>query len=386
MSERKLARVVVVDDIIVHPNADSLELAIVGGWQCCIKKGEFQKGDLAVYFECDSLIPLDNMAFIFLEGKGNVNRDEKRYARIKTIKLRKELSQGLLMPLALLNIKKAKDGDDLTDFIGVIKYEKVAEAVPGQKGSKGSSVSKPFPSFIFKTDQERVQNLKRHYEESVEAGEEFEVSYKLDGSSFTAYIKDGKVGVCSRNIELNLIPEKWSFKTQVVEWLYSFKAYNKRLKFNRLPVFPKWKTENKPDDNAFTQLFIKLGLEDVLKNAQVMLGHDLAIQGEMVGPSIQKNFEGVTENTLYVYNIFNIDSKKYLFPCATQRMIAASGLNYVPIYNLGMKLPADLKDVIDMANGPSGLNGKYREGLVFKSLSRDFSFKVISTRYLLEEE
>ncbi len=167
------------------------------------------------------------------------------------------------MPLSLFKITKAKEDSDMTAFFGVIKYEKVAEPIPGQKGSKGSSVSKPFPSFIFKTDQERVQNLKRHYEESVAAGEEFEVSYKLDGSSFTAYIKDGKVGVCSRNIELNLIPEKWSFKTQVVEWLYSFKAYNKRIlkvqykntegdfsfkiKWNGVN-FPKWKTENKPDE------------------------------------------------------------------------------------------------------------------------------------------
>lgn len=401
MSERKLARVVVIDEIFTHENSDNLELAIVGGWQVCIKKGEFTKGDLAVYFECDALIPLDSDQFTFLENKSNVTRDGKRYARIKTIKLRKELSQGLLMPLSMFKITKAKEDADMTAFFGVIKYEKVAEPVAGQKGSSGSIGSKPFPSFIFKTDQERVQNLARHYKRSVDAGDEFEVTYKLDGSSFTAYLNNGKYGVCSRNIELNLVPEKWSFLTQCKEWFYSFKAYNKRalkwsytqdgdkykfdLKWNGIK-FPQWKTENKPDDNAFTKLFIELNLENKLRNAKMILGCDLAIQGEMVGPSIQSNFEGVEKNTLYVYNIFNINSKTYINPEQARKVISDIGLNYVPVFSERMKLPEDIKDTIKNADGPSGLNGKYREGLVYKSLTSDFSFKVISNNYLMKEE
>lgn len=384
MTERKLARVVEIDEIVVHPNADSLELAVVGGWQCCVKKGEFKAGDKAVYFECDALIPLTDDVFTFLEGKGNVTRNNMRYARIKTIKLRGELSQGLLFPLATLKLKNLPVDTDLTSKLGVIKYEKVAEPVAGQNNSSGS-VSKPFPAFIFKTDQERVQNLKRHYQQAVESGEEFEVTYKLDGSSFTAYIRNGKVGVCSRNIELNLNPEKWGIVKQCFNWANTFIQYNKRFKFNRLPVLPKWKTGNNPDDNAFTQLFHSLELTEALRSVSSAIRADVALQGEMVGPSIQKNFEGVTENKLFIYNIFNIDTQKYLLPDEAKRIVTAVGLDYVPVYSHGTKLSQDIQNTIDLADGPSGVNGKYREGLVFKSLTRDFSFKVISNNYCLLE-
>lgn len=372
MSERKLIRVVVIDDIIEHPNADSLELAIVGGWQVCVKKGEFTKGNLALYAEVDAMLPVDNELFSFLAGSSNYDVDGKQYARVKTIKLRKELSQGILFPTHGI---MCAEGEDYTDTFGVIKYEPPSE----RQGGKDNALKKArlFPAFIHKTDQERVQNIVRQYDAAVATGEEFEVTYKLDGSSFTAYIKGDKVGVCSRNVELQLEREVWSWKKRVVEMWKQF------LKHGR---YAKWQTGVDPESNSFTALFNELNLGDRLRKARTYIGGDIAIQGEMVGPSIQGNFEGVDKNKLYVYSVFDIDKGEYFLPELAQAIVSHINLDYVPVLEYRTKLPATVADALATADGPSGLNGKYREGLVYKSLDRDFSFKVISNNYLLKEK
>lgn len=376
MSERKLARVVMIDDVQTHPNADALELAVVGGWQCCVKKDEFKEGDLAVYFEIDSMLPLDNPDFAFLEGRNQYERDGRQYSRIKTIKLRKELSQGLLVPYkgTLRDV-----GKDMTEFYGVIKYEAPEERISNGGGGNIKRL-REFPSFIPKTDQERVQNCVRQYNEAVAAGMEFEVTFKLDGSSFTAYVKDGKFGCCSRNIELQIAPIEWNLLEQVKNYWSEFKRFNRRaLKTGRI-TFPEWKKGVDPEDNHFTQMFHKLSLDTRLTG----FGKNVAIQGELVGPNIQSNFEGVTENALYIYSVYLIDEKRYMLPDEARAEVQRVGLNYVPVLWERATLPATVADVLALADGPSGLNGKFREGLVFKSLTTDFSFKVISNQYLLK--
>ena len=372
MTDRKLLRVVIIDDIIEHPNADSLELAVVGGWQVCVRKGEFVKYDLALYAEVDAMLPVDKELFSFLAGSSNYDVNGKQYARVKTIKLRKELSQGILFPVGGMT---CAEGEDCTDAFGVIKYEPPSER---QSGSALGSVkrAKLFPDFIPKTDQERVQNIVRKYECAVIDGEEFEVSYKLDGSSFTAYIKGDKVGVCSRNVELQLEREVWGWKKRITEMWKQF------LKHGR---YARWQTGVDPEANAFTALFNSENLAEALRLARQYVGGDIAIQGEMVGPGIQGNFEGVDKNKLYVYSVFDIDKGVYFLPDTAQSIVAYAGLTYVPVLEYRTVLPATVGEVIAMADGPSGLNGKYREGLVFKSLRRNFTFKVISNKYLLKE-
>lgn len=375
MTERKLLRVVVVDEIVEHPNADALELAIVGGWQMCVKKGEFKSGDKAIYAEVDAMLPLDNPLFSFLEGRNQYTVDGVDYSRVKTIKLRKELSQGILF--AINGPTHFEEGTDLTELYKVIKYEAVPERVPGtQLGSMKKNRS--FPSFVRKTDQERVQNITRAYNAAVATGEEFEVSVKLDGSSFTAYIKGDQVGVCSRNIELQLEPEKWSLGRQIKEYF----AQVKRHGFKHA----KWVKGVEPETNSFTALFNELGLKQKLIEAREYLSGDLAIQGEMVGPSIQGNFEGVDKNRLFVYSVFDIDRQEYVLPETAQSIVKRISLDYVPVLHHRMKLPETVAEVLKLADGPSALGGKYREGLVFKSLDRDFTFKVISNEYLLKEK
>lgn len=356
MSERKLVKVVVIDDVLEHPNADALEIAVIGGWKCCVKKGEFKPHDLGAYAEVDSMLPLLNPAFTFLSGRGERQVEGLPYARIRTMKLRGQLSQGIALPLSNFDfdpeiyeeILEAGVGYDLTTLLGALKYEKALPACLAGK-AKGN-----FPSFIPKTDQERVQNISKEYEKSVADGELFEVSYKLDGSSFTAYVRrDGdaattSTGVCSRNLEL--------------------------------------KVDEGNEGNTFIQTYEKYSLKEKLLSYHNSTGKSIAIQGEMVGPGIQKNFENLESVQLFIYNVFDIDKHEYMLPQAAQEIVQFLNLQYVPIFDCPMHLPAKIEQVLELADGDSGLNGKFREGLVFKSLSRDFSFKVISNKYLLKEE
>lgn len=355
MSERKLARLVVLDEVIAHPNADALDIATIGGWRVVAQKGLYVTGDIACYFEVDSWIPHEIAPFLSKDKEPKVYEGVKG-ERLRTIKLRGEISQGLLIP-----VKELPNGDkiaqlittellsgfevDLTETLGILKWERPVNAnLAGL--AKGN-----LPHFLRKSDQERVQNLKRQYQDAVASGEEFNVTYKLDGSSFTSYVKQNSegevnVGLCSRNLE---------------------------LKFEG------------NEGNLFVQTFIKYNLEDKLRTFHAATGRNIAIQGEMVGPGIQSNFEGLEEIELYVYNVFDIDKQAYLLPGEARHVCDALDLKMVPVFSLRMTLPATIAEVLALADGDSGLNGKFREGLVFKSLTRHWQWKAISNRYLIKQ-
>ncbi|UPW35904.1 putative RNA ligase [Pseudomonas phage EM] len=374
--DRVLARVVSLDDVKTHPNADALDLALVGGWQCVIKRGEYKPGDLAIYIEVDSMVPLSEPVFEFLRGKNMVERDGKEYSRIKTMKLRKELSQGLIVPLGCLKDSSLlKEGTDVTDVMGILKYVKPSEqaAINGGKGSRTGTSKLGFPNFIPKTDQARVQNIKAAYDRAYETGEKFEVTYKLDGSSLTIWHNDGEVGVASRNVGFRLEDEKIGLFTAIKNFLKG----------------GGWKRCIKKDSNHFTAMADELNLSSRLRE----VGMNIALQGELVAPNIQNNFEGVDKPEYYVYDIYLIGAEgRYALPWEREAILEAINrtegvkVRHVPVYLMDVGVPADMQSVIKMASGESALNGKYREGLVFKSLTRDFSFKVISNEYLLKEE
>ena len=378
---RKLASIVRIDKLYPIEGADRIELATIQGkaWQCVVKKDEFKENDFAIYFEIDSMLPLENPAFEFLRGRNeytlasstNSEEDEidfaekpensetttmyKVYSRLKTIKLRKTLSQGLLLPLqffdTLMKLDTSDDieGTDVTESLGVIKYEIV------EKGCSAGKRKGSFPRFIPKTDEERVQNIKRLYQEAADSGEKFECTYKIDGSSMTVYVVNPKIvglegdeiktGVCSKNLELEVSPDS---------------------------------------EGLFVKTYIEKGIEEKLRNYYEETGRSIAPQGELVGPTIQKNFEGLDSVNYYIYKVFDIDNQVVLGPNEAQDIAYVLGLNYVPVYDDCITLPATIEELLTMAEGPSGLNGKFREGLVFKSLERTFSFKVISNSYLLK--
>ncbi len=323
--ERKLAKIVVIDDVVPIENADSIECAIVGGWKVVVKKGEFTPLQKAVYFEIDSWIPEWVAPFLF-EGK---EFNGVKGARLRTKKLRGVISQGLLIPLPE-EYKDADEGVDMTTVFSVQKYEKpLPEQLQGL--AKGN-----FPHFIPKTDQERVQNLTKVLPEYI--GELFELSVKLDGSSVTVFVNNGENGVCSRNLELK-----------------------------------------EDDNNAFWKIAKELDIHNKLKQT----GRNIAVQGEMLSPSIQGNWEKVDKLCMFVYDVFDIDAQRYLLPDERIELCKELSLPHVPVIGIH-ELQENVEQILEMAEGEGMNKGVKREGIVFKHMNSDFSFKAISNSYLLK--
>ena len=216
--ERKMAEIVRIKEVISHPNADLLDIAKVGGWNVVIKKGDFSVGDLAVYFSIDSWIPHELAPFLSKGSEPSVYNGVKG-ERLRTIKLRGAVSQGLLLKTnqlvfaietksigpdssAVLRIEKLDhEGADLTEILGIQKWEAPIPAhLTGQ-------VRGQFPTqYMPKTDQPRIQSF---YDEIIQFGEDktYEVSLKIDGTSFTIFKVEDELRCCSRNLELKINEE-----------------------------------------------------------------------------------------------------------------------------------------------------------------------------------
>lgn len=343
MSERQLARVVKIDQVIKHPNADSLDLCKIGGWQVVAKLGEFKEGELAIYFEIDSFIPTTIAPFL-VKGSEPSEYNGVKGERLRTIKLRKELSQGLLLPLSILNNVPSSygfafgipEGEDLTEVLGIQKWERPLSANM-QGMSKGN-----FPSFLRKTDQDRIQNLKFDcYQDLI-----CEVTEKLDGSSMTIYFNEGVAGVCSRNVDLKLDQE----------------------------------------GNAFVNMFNTLKESGFIDQC-LASDRNFAIQGELLGYNIQGNKYGLQEGEyqFYVFSMFDIDKQSYVEPEKVQEFCKLAELNYVPVLD-NVTIEGTIEDYLKMAEDISALYKVEREGLVFKSLDGLTSFKVISNKWILEND
>jgi RNA ligase (TIGR02306 family) len=332
-----------IDSIRDIPGADSIECCTLGGWNVVTRKGEYTAGDLAVYCEIDSFIPTAIAPFLTKPGHYAKTFEGVEGERLRTAKLRGQLSQGLLLDLnVVLNFNLFLDeGDDVSELLGIVKYEApIPAALAGE-------VKGMFPSVIPKTDQERVQNLSVELEQWVAEGLHWEVTEKLDGSSMTVYVMDGEVGVCSRNLDLKRNP-----------------------------------------DNSLWRAAIKYGLEDKLKIA----GGNLAVQGELVGNGIQGNIYKMRDQDFYVYDIYDIDAGRYYTPAERKAFVAVFGLNHCPVLAYSPELYDSLgittvEQVLKFAEGHSVMGdivGPTREGLVFKCHEKAVSFKAISNKFLLK--
>lgn len=373
MTERKMARVVRIDEVKTHPNADALDLAIVGGWQCVVKRGEYKKGDLAIYCEVDSWIPHAVAPFLTKLGQYPKVYNGVEGQKLKSIRLRGELSQGLILDKSVLKAVGAvcypslvredvwvlkdnnkvlgwKEDEDATEFLGIQKWE--APINPQLAGiSKGS-----FPSAFPKTDQERIQNLTKQFEKWKEQGLTFTVQEKLEGSSMTCYLLNGEFGVCSRNLNLQ-----------------------------------------ETEDNTFWKVARELDIEAAMRRV-FLPGTDVAIQGELVGPGIQGNIYNLSKPTMYVFDIVLAKGMEYFKPDYLEGTCDLLGLGTAPFLGLAKfdsPLQSDtpynmetIQDVLRMAEGPSELNpNQEREGIVFKcNEDPKITFKAISNKYLLNQK
>lgn len=352
--ERMMAWVDSILEIIPHSNADALELARVKGWQVIVKKGEFQPGDKVIYISIDSWVPTEIAPFL---SKGHEPRiyEGIKGERLRTIRLRKELSQGLILPITIIDpfrLPSFEDGADLTDVLGIIKWE---PPIPAQLQGQ---VLGNFPTFFPKTNQNRIQNC---YSEMAfldnhqHGGIDWIVEEKCDGSSCSVFVNfkpegNYETGVCSRNFQ---------------------------LKINE---------ENK--DNTFIKTITEAGyLEHIHK-----LGQSITIQGELCGPGIQGNKYKLEHHTLFVFDVYLNQQCRY----ATReerwnilQSLMTLGVKIDQVPHLGTtKIPDSIQSCLSMADGNSKINPQTkREGLVFKTKDviegQVVSFKAISNEFLL---
>lgn len=392
--ERELAYVVKIDGISPIAGADRVELAHVGGWRIMVKKGQFQVGDYAIYFEIDSKVP-EKEPFMFLESK---------HFKVKTQKYFKGtvISQGLLMALDdfILNsevpswvqslkfqISKGVDieHEGVTEVIGVTyaveednkrkaasidKYKKMAQRRPnifkkpwakwmmrrewGRKimfalFGKKKDKKNGWPSWVSKTDEERVQNMTWILEDK----SEWIATEKIDGTSTTAtYRRTGRKKhefyICSRNVVFDK-PDKGCYY----------------------------------ETNVYTEMAEKYHFEDVL--AALVEKYNLewaTLQGETYGIGIQKREYGLKEHDFVGFNLIFSDRGR-LNSVEAKEILAEYGIPWVPIVDEHFVLPDTVEELLAIATDKSVIDGGMREGLVFRSQDGTRSFKAVSNEFLL---
>ena len=332
-----------IDALRPIEGADAIECAIVGGWTCVVKKGEYTAGDLAVYCEIDSFIPSTIAPFLTKPGQYPKTFEGVEGERLRTMRLRGQLSQGLLLPLRGFDVyfegagyTLFNEGDDVSSFLGITKYEAPIPAC------LAGEVRGMFPSLIPKTDQERIQNLSAELKEWLCSGLTWEVTEKLDGSSMTVYINDGEIGVCSRHLDLKRNP-----------------------------------------DNSLWRAAIKYGLEEKL----VACGRNIAIQGELIGNGIQGNIYKERDQDFYVYDIYDIDAGRYFTPKERMGFVTQNMLTHCPVLMPYVEFDTEtVESLLKFAEGETVMLGSncQREGLVFKCHEKEVSFKAISNKFLLK--
>lgn len=367
---RKLVTIQQVTAITDIPGADLIASATIQGWQVIVKKSEFKVNDLCLFFEIDSFLPLEPR-YEFL--KRTTKFDGKEGYRLKTMKMKGTLSQGLALPLVMFpEITSPQQDFDYSKLLNVIKYDNEQQEYSQKPGLKAGKPRGSFPLFIPKTDQERIQNLTHLF--TTHQDHEFEETLKLDGSSMTCYkvYKPlsflakvlswfGKpqpthhFGVCSRNLELS----------REANQVTTFNNQGKTSEYNQSDF---WKTA------------IKLDIESKLP-----IGY--AVQGELIGPKIQANHEKVTALDYFIFDVFDIEAGMYLLPKERQDFCKQYNLKHVPITNENFKpLSLTLEELLKHVDTESMNPNTVSEGRVYKSLTSQLSFKVINNKYLLKCE
>lgn len=343
---RKLASIQEIRDIRPIEGADAIEVATVNNWNVVVKKGEYKIGDFAIYCEIDSFLPIRD-EFEFLRKSSFKKMADREGFRLRTIKLRGQVSQGLLITLSVLpdsfweNQTPAEaEGTDVSDLLDIVKYE---APIPAQLAGK---VRGNFPSWIPKTDEERVQNLTKEYNDYQNMGVFYETE-KLDGSSITVYLDhEGTFGVCSRNLDL---------------------------------------TET--EDNTLWSTVRKMDIESKMRNHFSPNGESfgIALQGEIIGEGIQGNRYGIKGQTIRFYNVWDGLSAVYYRTDFFRDAIEQMGLETVPYLGTIDLNEFTIPELLQRAESKSTLNPKAeREGVVIRSTGRDVSFKVISNKFLLK--
>lgn len=368
---RKLASVQCIEEIRAIPGADAIQAYRVLGWWVVDRKDAYHVGDTVIYLSIDSWVPHDLAPFL---SQGQTPREYNGVpgSRLRSVKLRGQISQGLLLPMSTafdwdeqkqlweyrnhpqcvttvsearnthngvewemnISVVYADPGDDLTEMLGIQIWE---APVPAQLSGE---VRGSFPSRIPRTNQERLQNLINDIDQWRDESQTWEVTEKLDGSSMTVYVHNDDAGVCSRNLNL-----KESNSNSL--WITA----------RRLEIIPKIQST----------------------------GRNLALQGEIVGEGIQGNPYRLQGQHFYLFDVYDIDQAAYLSPMDRIALAQKLGIDHVPVIHSNVSLTETVEQILQLAQAKSKLHANTeREGLVYKRQDGQYSFKAISDRFLLK--
>ena len=360
---RKMTTLRTIAAVSPIPNADRLELYTVDGWHVVGQKGEFKVGEKVFYAEIDSMLPLSDERFAFLAPRGEklaispYTGEEGRYHRLKTAKLRGQISQGLIFPAEEL---PDEDGD-YSKALGIFKYEppETAEGVIGD-----------MPGWIEKTDEERVQNLVPELWEQFQSYPDWVATEKVDGESTTIYVEyengEFHCGVCGRNKE-----------------------------FEERPGEIHWKLARTPMINNMSPIDY---LENLCTRDALGQGSDFKVsyvlQGELFGPGIQQNRLGVSEKQILFFNLVKNGKRiplheiyHYFDELLAVWVPRHIHIDFPKTIEQAIKQPDGIKSLVKGAKPSAQI-----EGFVWRcetdSETEDgekLSFKAISNVYLLQE-
>lgn len=335
----KSATVEKILEVSSHPNADRMSLAKVKGWTVCIKKDEYKAGDLCIYVQTDSILS-ECPRYEFLRNKD---------FRIRPMKLRGVLSQGIIFPISMLKdfgvdtliVDENVVGTDVSNHIKASHYER---PIPTCLAGK---IKGHLPSFLKKTDEENIENVVDIINELT--GKPYYITIKVDGSSGSFYIKDGVFGVCSRNLDL------------------------------------------KEDEvNGFWQIAKKYDIENKLRT--YFPNKNICVQGEVYGPGIQGNKLSATELSVSLFNLWDIDTHTYLGCDCLTDFCDFSKIPMVKIIESGWSFDMSLEKLQKLSDEAVYENGMEVEGIVLRpkisfvstTMEKPLSVKIMNEKFKLK--
>lgn len=344
---RNLVSIQEIKDIQPIEGADRIEIATILGWKLVIKKDEFKIGDKCVYFEVDSFLPIE-YKYEFLRGSSYRKHELLGEGfRIKTQKLRGQISQGLALKLSSIGLdENIEIGTDVTKILNVRKWE------PIEKISDFGKLLDGLPDGINKTDETRIQSI---YDEIIPefAEKEYYIATKIDGTSVTMYMKNGVFGVCSHEHEC--IED-----SEIHSCLWDYARKHK--------------------------------IEEKMRNANL---DNIAIQGELAGGGIQKNKLKLLELKWFVFTIKDLLIGNRLSLYQMKDICKKMDIEMVPIEEIGFDLETKyptLESLLERAKGKYSC-GSNKEGIVIRPtipihsnvINSSLSFKVLNNDFLLKE-
>jgi len=335
---RHMVSIQKVKDIRSIIGADFIEVCVINGWEVVVKVGEFKVGDMVVFFEIDSFIPYELVSWM---EKGNKVREynNRRGFRLRTVKLRNTVSQGLVLPIDILSEFEYDmiENYDVSQLLNVEKY-------CVEDSELGGDMLDWFPEkLIPKTDEVRIQNVydilcEKYYNTA------FDVTEKLDGASCTIVRYENESKVCGRNYALKEGGTQWKFHDIMLPFLE---------------------------------------------------GKNIGIQGEICGYKIQKNSLKLNKPVLFIFSIYLIDEKRYLTQNEREEMFKIMSntcelnddIRLVPYFGKVYPFRQDLHKLLHASEGKT-IGGVDREGLVYELIidGKRTSFKVINNQFLLKEQ